>query len=162
MSDLTRAVFDCNVFLQALAAPGGPAGRCVQRALDGQIELVISPAAMIELRDVAARPRVAAKLRATPERVLAFIAAMELVATAVEAIPEAFVYARDPDDAHYVNLALAAGATVLVSRDRDLLSLGNVTTVEGADFRSRFPQLRILDPVSFLQELEAGTAPGAA
>jgi putative PIN family toxin of toxin-antitoxin system len=162
MSDLTRAVFDCNVFLQALAAPGGPAGRCVQRALDGQIELVTSPAVLNELRDVAARPRIAAKLRLTPERVLAFITAVEIVAMSVDAVPEPFAFARDPDDAHYVNLALASGATVLVTRDRDLLSLADVTTAEGADFRRRFRELRVLDPVLFLRELEAGKASGTA
>jgi predicted nucleic acid-binding protein len=33
MSEQRRVVFDCNVFLQALANPSGPAGRCVELAL---------------------------------------------------------------------------------------------------------------------------------
>ena len=44
MTDTTRVVFDCNTFLQGLAAPGGPAGRCVQLAIDGKISLFLSPA----------------------------------------------------------------------------------------------------------------------
>jgi len=119
MSDLTRAVFDCNVLLQALAAPDGPAGRCVQLALGRRIELVISPRVLAELTEVAARPRVATKLRLTPELVMAFITALELVAVSVDSVPEQFAYERDPDDAHYVNLALAAEAEVLrVPRQR--------------------------------------------
>jgi putative PIN family toxin of toxin-antitoxin system len=162
MSGLTRVVFDCNVFLQALAAPNGPSGRCVQLALDERIELIISPVAVRELADVAARPRVAAKLRLSAGQVFAFVTAIEVAATSVDAVPEVFQYARDPDDAHYVNLALSSQAQVLVSRDRDLLALAQVTMAEGADFRSRFPGLRVLDPVEFLRQFAAGPPPGAA
>jgi predicted nucleic acid-binding protein len=62
--------------------------------------------------------------------------------------------ARDPDDSHYVNLALAADAKLIVSRDRDLLDLMDNSIPEGLDFQGRFPSLRILDPVAFLREFE--------
>jgi predicted nucleic acid-binding protein len=54
---------------------------------------------------------------------------------------------RDPDDEPYVNLAVAAGARYLVTRDKDLLDL-----MEDADFRRRFATLAILDPAAFLLE----------
>ena len=38
-------------------------------------------------------------------------------------IPKAFTLARDPKDEPYLNLALAAGARYLVTRDKDLLDL---------------------------------------
>jgi predicted nucleic acid-binding protein len=50
-----RVVFDCNIFLQAIASPDGPAGRCVQLAIDGLVDLFLSPTVLVELRDVASR-----------------------------------------------------------------------------------------------------------
>jgi putative PIN family toxin of toxin-antitoxin system len=152
MSDGTRVVFDCNTFVQALGAPDGPAGRCVQLAFDGRIQLFISPAVIDELREVTRRPSVIAKLGLVSERVDDFIEAVEVAATLLDGFAETFRYERDPDDAHYVNLALAADAKLIVSRDKDLLELMDVSKPGARDFQLRFPTLRILDPVTFLRE----------
>ena len=66
-----------------------------------------------------------------------------------------FAYRRDPDDAHYVNLVLAVGAKLIVSRDKDLLDLADMANPEAAEFTKRYPGLRILNPVSFLFEIGA-------
>jgi putative PIN family toxin of toxin-antitoxin system len=158
MSETQRVVFDCNTLLQGMASPGGPAGRCVQLALDQRIHLFVSPAGLGELRDVCNRPKVAHKLHLTAERVEAFLEAIELAATSLEDVPERFTYDRDPDDAHYVNLALAADARLIVTRDKDLLDLMVMSLPEASDFRSRFPQLRILTPPEFLKEVESEVA----
>ncbi|MDP9174026.1 MAG: hypothetical protein M3O30_09195 [Planctomycetota bacterium] len=80
-------------------------------------------------------------------------AAIEKAATLLTGFPEVFVYERDPDDAQYINLALAAGAQLIVSRDKDLLDLMDIGRPESAVFQSRFPELRILNPVGFLREM---------
>jgi predicted nucleic acid-binding protein len=105
------------------------------------------------MRDVLTRPNVIAKLRLRPDRIQTFIEAVVGAATVLNRVPETFAYERDPDDAHYVNLALAAGARLIVSRDHDLLDLMDPASAEGAKFRSDFPSLRIVDPVAFLQEV---------
>lgn len=69
-------------------------------------------------------------------------------------VPKRFVYPRDPDDEPYLNLAIEAGAQFLVTRDRDLLDLMRANTEEGRDFQRRFRELKILDPVAFLKEIE--------
>jgi len=51
-------------------------------------------------------------------------------------------------DPKYVNLALAAGAKYLVTRDQDLLDL-----MKDEAFYKQYPQLTILDSVAFLREL---------
>lgn len=51
----------------------------------------------------------------------------------------------------YLNLAVAAGARYLVTRDRDLLDLMSEPPDEGRTLRERFPNLVILDPVTFLE-----------
>jgi predicted nucleic acid-binding protein len=51
-----------------------------------------------------------------------------------------------------VDLAAATGSHYLVSWDNDLLVLMN-----DASFVSRFPQLQIVDPVTFLNAMRAMT-----
>jgi putative PIN family toxin of toxin-antitoxin system len=152
MTPLRRVVFDCNTLLQAMSSPCGPAGECVQQAFDHKVELFISSIVIHEFREVAARPKVARKLRLTTESVDLFLHAIEITATLLDEVPEVFTYPRDPDDAHYVNLALAAHATLIVSHDRDLLDLMDANLVESRAFRTRFPDLQIITPVEFLRK----------
>jgi len=155
MTTGTRVVFDCNTFLQSLAAPVGPAGRCVQFAFDRKVNLFASPAVIAELREVTSRPKVIAKLHLVPGRVDEFIDTLEIAATILDGFPELFVYQRDPDDAHYVNLALAADARLIVSRDNDLPDLMDATKPEAAEFQKSYPELLILNPVALLREIGA-------
>ncbi len=150
-----RAVFDCNVFLQAMAAPHGAAGRCLDLALAGAVTLYVSPYVLAELRDVSSRPRVIVKMRLSAVRVDAVLHAIEAKATFVSAYPEPFQYPRDPDDAHYINLALAAGAMLVVSNDKDLLDLMKDDNPEGCALRSVHAKFRVLTPPKFLEFVDA-------
>src|SRR5439155_7504885 len=87
-----RVVFDCNVYLQALSSPDGPAGRCVQLAFDGAFHLFISPVVLDELRDVSNRPNVIAKLGLIPQRVEQLLAAIQISATILAGFPDLFSY----------------------------------------------------------------------
>ena len=68
-------------------------------------------------------------------------------------VPRRFELPRDPEDEPYLNAAIESGAQFLVTRDRDLLDLMNLDTKQGRDFQFRFPQLKILNPVEFLEAL---------
>jgi predicted nucleic acid-binding protein len=68
----------------------------------------------------------------------------------VEEIPVVYKLPRDPDDESYINLAAAAGAAFLVSRDKDLLSL----MADGA-FCKQFPTLAIVEPKVFLDHVRS-------
>jgi putative PIN family toxin of toxin-antitoxin system len=153
MSERLRVVFDCNVFLQALANPGGPAGRCLEMALCGQVTLYLSSVVLDEIRRVTSYPKLVARFRLRANRVTALLDNLPKVAVIVPVVPELWSYDRDPDDAHYVNLALAADARLIVSRDRDLLDLMDSTRPEAAEFQRRYPALRILSPVELLREV---------
>lgn len=50
-----------------------------------------------------------------------------------------FSYERDPKDEPYVNLALAAGAKYLVTRDKDLLDLMSEGVSQARTFEGSFP-----------------------
>ena len=148
-----RVVFDCNVYFQALISRSGPAAQCFAAAQEGKLLLFASPRVVGELRDVCLRPRIASHFRLTDARVDAFVAEIERVAEFLNDVPHVFDYERDPNDAHYVDLAVAATAKLIVSRDRDLLALKDPHNPDGADFRLRFPQLSILTPVELLGRL---------
>ena len=140
-------VFDCTIFLQALANHRGPAFACKRLVDDGRAVLFLSP-------DVLNRPELRQKLRAlTAERAQVFLADVQAKAQMLASVPAVFSFPRDPKDEPYLNLALAAGARYLVAWDKDLLDLMNDSTADGRDFQQRFPALRIVTPVAFLQEV---------
>jgi putative PIN family toxin of toxin-antitoxin system len=145
-----RVVFDCNVYFQALISPLGPAGQLFAQAAAKRLELFISDYVLAELRELTAEVRIQNKYKLTQEVLDEFFDKVSLAATLVEAVPSVFEFPRDPDDAHYVDLAVAANAKLIVSRDKDLLSLADVTSPEGQDFHARFPDLAILTPPELL------------
>ena len=57
-SPVPIVVFDCNIFLQALLKPNGPAGACKHLVDEGAITLFVSPQVLSEVAEVLARPRI--------------------------------------------------------------------------------------------------------
>ena len=154
MSPPFRVVFDCHVLLQSLLSPHGPAGKLIDAVRNGKLSLFLSSYVLEELRDVASRPKVQRKYRLTPEIVEGWCDELVGHATFFDPVPHVFEFPRDPDDAHYIDLAIAAGAKLIVSRDQDLLSLRDPTTADGQEFAAQFPWLEILTPPEALRRLE--------
>ncbi len=148
-----RVVFDCGVFFQSLIAPRGPAGLCLSAASDGKLQLFVSNYVLAELRDVCSRPQLAGRFKLTPERIAKFIGHIKEAAIELDNVPHVFDYPRDPDDEHYVDLAVVAQARLIVSRDNDLLALENPKSKTGRTFHERFPELSILTPDQMLKRL---------
>lgn len=146
-------VFDCVVFVQALARRNGPAAACKELVDQGRATLFVSHAILAEVGEVLRRPKIQQKLlRLTPEGINVFLQDIDRRAITVADVPAQFTYPRDPKDEPYINLALAAGARYLVTWDHDMLDL-----MGDPDFRQRFPSLTILTPVLFLKEFVPGT-----
>jgi putative PIN family toxin of toxin-antitoxin system len=153
MSVPEKAVFDCNIYLQALGNKHGAAGQCLHAALAGQFLLFVDRPLLEELFEVVTRPTVARKLRVLPSAVEELREQLRAKAVLVDVVPCVFQYPRDPDDAHYVDLAVATDAMLIVSRDADLLDLMNDRNPDGVALRARYPDLRILTPPTFLNLL---------
>lgn len=151
MSAPIPAVFDCTVFTQALINPGGPAGGCLTAAQKGQVRVFVSDHVLEEIRELPTK--LPARLSVTAEHVDRLLLDLAKYVELMENVPADFTYDRDPDDARYVNLAGAAHARFIVTRDRDLLDL-----MASADFARRFPGLEILDPPAFVRLIEAAFA----
>jgi putative PIN family toxin of toxin-antitoxin system len=146
-----KAVFDAMVFLPAVANPSGPSGACLAHVRLGTLALITSPETIAELRGLLARPNIRKKFpHLSRELADAFLAEVGRMSTSIDNVPRLFAYPRDPKDEPYINLAIAAGADYLTSRDNDLLDL-----MKDPDFTARFPDIRVVDPASLLREIEA-------
>lgn len=154
-----RTVFDCNVYFQALISPRGPAGRCLTLALNGEIELICSVYAITELRETATDEHLRRRFGITDARIELLIENVEKVATFLDDAPAVVTITRDPEDAHYVNLAVASSSRLIVSRDRDLLSLMSQGDPDSRRVRELAPRLIIVDPVAFLSMFDQRPTP---
>jgi putative PIN family toxin of toxin-antitoxin system len=161
-ADRPRVVFDCNILVQAIANESGPAGQCLHLLDQNRIRVYISRAVMKELREVVQYPTVREKLPGLDaNRIDLFIHQLTFRATLIRGVKHVFDYPRARQDERYIDLAAAADADFLVSRDKDVLSLASDHSVLGKQFRQRFPRVRIVNPVAFLAMAESpGTFQG--
>jgi putative PIN family toxin of toxin-antitoxin system len=143
------------LFFQAASRPSRVHGT-FRAILDGRVTLCMSAEVLSEIRDVLTRPEHRIRFPAlTPQLVDAFLSQYLPGMRWVADVPPAFDVPRDPKDNPSVNLAVAAGAKYLVTwNHRHLGYLMQRDTPEGRDFCRRFPSLRIVDPPTFLGEIE--------
>lgn len=158
MSDsIPRAVYDCMVYLQAAMSVRGPAARCLDAAEAGHVRVFVSESVLSEIVDVLGRPALQRRRsHLTPAFIAAFAEKVRRTTTVLEPVPRSFCYVRDPEDEPYLNLAIAAEAAYLVSRDRDLLDLQQPGSAAGRDLRLLCPELTILEPEALLLVLSPG------
>jgi putative PIN family toxin of toxin-antitoxin system len=148
-------VFDCVTFVQSLIKESGPAVTCLERFEQGRFSLIISPETLAELRQVLSRSHLRQDFPLlTEDKAERLMELLLFKGRLVRKVPKRFEYPRDPHDEPYLNLAIESGAQFLVTRDHDLLDLMRWDMEEGREFQRRFPQLKILDPVTFLKEIE--------
>ena len=150
--DRLPVVFDCMIFLQGLIKDKGTAVDCLDLFEQGKLELFISTELLDEVKDVLTRPKLQAKYALlTEKRANNLIEQLQTRATFVKSVPKKFSYSRDPKDEPYINLAVAAGANYIVSRDSDLLDLMTGYTDECKEFRQRFRPLKVIEPIELLR-----------
>ena len=148
-----HVVYDCVVFAQALISPGGPAGECVNLAREGKVRLFVSEYLVTEIRELDGK--IPAKYGVTHQQVNELADQVILFGTFFSEVPSVYRHPHDPDDSHYVDLAVATNSALIVSRDRHLLNLMDDLRPEARDFKSRFPSLSVLAPEVFVQQLRA-------
>jgi putative PIN family toxin of toxin-antitoxin system len=146
------AVYDCMLYFMHAARP-----ERVRETFElvqlNKVTYCLSAEVLSEIQDVLTRPRHQRQFpQLNPESVAIYLQEITRRARFVDQVPLAYVLKRDPKDSKYINLALAADAPYLVTRDLDLLDLMNETLSEGREFRRRFPRLRIIEPKVFVAE----------
>ena len=144
-----RVVFDCNVFAAGLINPSGSAGECIEHVLNGEVILFMSDFVIGEIRRIPEKetPR---RLGVTDEKVEALLSRLLPVCHLVDNPPSVYQHPIDPKDSHYVDLAVASNAKLIVSRDKHLLNLSKPSKPGALEFITQFPQLQVLDPAQLL------------
>jgi uncharacterized protein len=134
-----RAVADTNVVVSGLLWQG-PARELLDAGRQGAVELFTSGDLLSELEEVLQRKKFLERLtraRVQPHDLVAGYAALAVVIHPAKIAP---VVLRDPDDDAVIACAVAAAATIIVSGDRDLLSLKKYQQIEivnAAEFIAR-------------------------
>ena len=151
-----RAVFDCMVYLQAAAREESPAAACLRLAESRYIRLFISREIIREVENILSRDYIREHFKTlTDICVTAFLERLDKASEYMRIVPKHFDYQeRDLKDEPYINLAIEVQADYLVSRDNDLLDLMKWEREAGREFQKRFRFLKIVTPLSFLEEVE--------
>src|ERR1044071_2138997 len=124
---MRRAVFDTTVLISAFLRPGGLADELLTLAGEGRFELVLSSAIIIETwRTLVSSDHIRARYPFSDERVHIFCLSLSQISAEVlrSTTPLAGVV-RDPNDDMIVAAAIDGRADTIISRNKDLLSLGS-------------------------------------
>jgi putative PIN family toxin of toxin-antitoxin system len=145
---MRRAVFDTTVLISAFIRPGGLADELLTLAAEGRFELVLSSAIIIETwRKLVSSDHIRARYPFSDERVHIFCLSLsQISADVLRSTKPLWGVVRDPNDDMIIACAIDSQADTIVSRDKDLLSLGafrGVPIVSPEIFRH---QLRGSDP----------------
>ena len=125
-----RVVFDTNIYVSALAIPGGVAERAIRLARDGAFELALSHPILDEVLAILAR-----KFARDVEELAQTAIFLSSLADYVVPTQRVRVLADLPDN-RILECALAASAEIIVTGDRQMLSLGTWQGIEIVSLRT--------------------------
>ena len=135
---MVRAVLDTNILVSALLTPKGEAA-AILRDLP-RFTLCLSDEILVEVEGVLARDRIRRRYPLRDEDVAGYLERLRQVA--VLALPQEAVtgVSRDPDDDRVIACAVVGRADVIVSGDKDLLTLkqvGRIPILTATEFLGR-------------------------
>jgi putative PIN family toxin of toxin-antitoxin system len=130
-----KAVFDTNIFVSALAIPGGQAERAINLVIDGQMNLCISKEIIHEVLGVLAQ-----KFSKGPEELSRTAVFLSELAELIVPRKKLAILEDEPDN-RILECAATAHADVIVTGDRAMLNL------------KEYQEIRILSLRQFLDEV---------
>ena len=138
-----RIVVDTNVLVSALTSASGASREVLRRCLRRECEPVIGHKLFLEIEDALGRKELFATCPLSATQRDRLFAAFASVCTWTKIYYLWRPNLRDEGDNHVLELAVAAGAGVIVTH--------NARDFVGSDLR--FPGVRVLRPAEFLKEM---------
>ena len=132
-----KAVFDTNIFISALAIPGGQAERAIDLVIDGRVELFISKAIIHEVLGVLAE-----KFSRDADQIARTAVFLSEIAELVAPRRKLAILNDEPDN-RILECAVTGGANIIVTGDKAMLNL------------KRFAEIRIITLRQLLDEIAA-------
>jgi putative PIN family toxin of toxin-antitoxin system len=125
------AVLDSTVLVSAFLTPGGAADALVDQAKAGRIIGAVAEEILAETaRVLLTAERIRLRYPYTDADVQDYLQSIRQAALIVADLPPLSGLVRDPNDDMVLACAVAAEASYVVTRDDDLLSLGNYAGAE--------------------------------
>jgi len=137
---MMRAVLDTNVLIAFLLTGGRIVSTIIHCWESGELEVVVFPQLLEELKEVAGQERIAQRLKSGAlQTLLDSLAGDAIMVSGNLKLPGA---TPDPGDDMVVACAVEGGAGFIVSRDRHLLDMG------------AYGDILIVSPEEFAEALE--------
>lgn len=119
-----RVVFDTNIFVSALALPGGRAEEALARVVKGRDCLILSKAILNELLEVLSR-----KFKRDKEALARVAIFLSEIGELVHPRRKLVVLEDEPDN-RILECAISGKAEMIVTGDRAMLNLGQYNEVK--------------------------------
>ena len=118
-----KIVIDANLFASALIKPESNPGRILDLVKQNQVELILSPAIIREIKRILLYPRLQKYHHKTVQEIDAYFEDVLMFAWIVEGEKTVDIIKDDPSDNRYLACAYEGEADYIVSGDHHLLDL---------------------------------------
>lgn len=144
---MLKAVIDSTVLVSAFLAKGGISAELLREARGGTFHLCLCEEILEETQRVLlGYQRIRRRYSYSDQSVLQFARGLKAVSHLSKRLPDMRVIVRDPNDDQVIACALVAKAHYIVTRDKDLLSIG------------RYNRITMLTPEDFMHVLRHQTS----
>lgn len=140
-----KVVLDSTVLVSVFLAKAGVSAELLHKAKDGGFDMCLAAEILEEVqRALLQYQKIRKRYHYSDQTVIQFVQNLRIVAHLITGLPSIDVVNSDPNDNMVVACALKARADYIVTRDNDLLSLGN------------YEDIKVVTPENFMGILRGG------
>ena len=149
-------MLDTNTLVRGMYSSLSPAGRVLEGCRSRFYRFLLSKAVFAEYVEVLNYEEIRERNYDVHwKSATLLVMRLKYVSVYLPSVSVSFDFRRDPDEAKFLELAIAGNATHLVTHDRDLLSLRSGHTEVAKRLRRRMPRLSILTAADFLSSMKS-------